>query len=226
MKSPLDETERPSVPSDRGVVDGKTYATRPVTVRHPTKRRAPPMCVGNDVQFRRTRWRRAGRVRRRRIEHRLGMPSDVSAHTVGRRQIPGSWPTTDHVPGHVPFRRIGVRGHSDPHVNGRSDASTRSAAHKKRQRKHDEAPTHYVDGVARHVIDVRRFWSMLRSSGDRPSRASPVGVSCGTLIWNVSCQPRRGDWPRLLWGFGCRRGERTGCRRRLCRDSYARVGAA
>ena len=33
------------------------------------------------------------------------------------------------------------------------------------------------------------------------------------------------SWPRCLRGW-VRRGERIGCRRRLCRDSYARVGAA
>jgi hypothetical protein len=47
----------------------------------------------------------------------------------------------------------------------------------------------------------------------------------GTLIWSAACQPGRGDSSRCLRGV-VRRGERIGCRRRVCRDSYARVGAA
>ena len=51
------------------------------------------------------------------------------------------------------------------------------------------------------------------------------GRTQATLIWSAACQRRRVSWPRCLRGL-VRRGERTGCRRRLCRDSYARVGAA
>src|SRR4051794_3393622 len=46
-----------------------------------------------------------------------------------------------------------------------------------------------------------------------------------TLIWIGPGQAARAVGPAVLRGC-VRRGERTGCRRRLCRDSYARVGAA
>jgi len=42
-------------------------------------------------------------------------------------------------------------------------------------------------------------------------------------VWTVN---RAGVIRPVVCGVGYRRGERIGCRRRLCRDSYARVGAA
>ena len=52
---------------------------------------------------------------------------------------------------------------------------------------------------------------------------SRFGARSLTLIWSASRQDRRAGCVR---GVRVSAGERTGCRRRLCRDSYARVGAA
>jgi hypothetical protein len=75
----------------------------------------------------------------------------------------------------------------------------------------------------------------MKARGGRPSFASrssvrSTGAGDGTIVWRVTnthmecgLSSGRGCSPRCVRG-SVRRGERIGCRRRLCRDSYARVG--
>jgi hypothetical protein len=66
------------------------------------------------------------------------------------------------------------------------------------------------------VADGRRVNSVER---DRQGVFMNTHMECGL-------SSGQGLFAPLFVGLGCRRGERIGCRRRLCRDSYARVGAA
>jgi hypothetical protein len=58
------------------------------------------------------------------------------------------------------------------------------------------------------------------------SRAVSSNESFRNTHMECGLSTGQGLFAPLFLGFECRRGERIGCRRRLCRDSYARVGAA
>src|SRR5438874_2614124 len=88
-----------------------------------------------------------------------------------------------------------------------TSASVRSAA----------TASGWRSGPARAERSSVRSSSAARGSDDRTLGAIPAH-SYGVRAVNGA-----GASDPAVCGFTVRRGERTGCRRRLCRDSYARV---